>query len=332
MDGHFSNLQEETTLKLKGITMFKLTKRTLVLFLAVAMLMTPLGGTVAFAVGEYTGYSEFNYSGYNTYNLRVSGPTNEIVYCYDRTLEYPGHEVNPHDDHTSGYTRESYGEQSYEIQKQIRKVLWHGYPMNKVGLQEKYGLSNDQFQAITQIMVWNYTEGEVIFEDGVSEYLKQLAHSVLDDVIKSEVDPPKNMDLNFYLSPYPEDEGHPQTEKNVQNLIGAHFVVTTPDPEPEPETTDVTFSKTSVIGTDELVGAELKVTLHPGGEVVESWTSEKEAKVITLKRGAEYTMTETTVLKATRLLRALSSVLLMKEPLRSKKVTNGWLKIKQLSI
>ena len=61
-------------------------------------------------------------------------------------------------------------------------------------------------------------------------------------------------------------------------------------------TADVTFSKTAVNGTDELVGASLKVVkgTDATGDLVSSWTSTATAKKITLDMGQTYTMVETT--------------------------------------
>ena len=58
--------------------------------------------------------------------------------------------------------------------------------------------------------------------------------------------------------------------------------------------TDVTFSKTSVTGTDELPGAELAV--YEGDTLIDSWTSTNEAHHIVgqLVAGHTYTMVETT--------------------------------------
>ena len=78
----------------------------------------------------------------------------------------------------------------------------------------------------------------------------------------------------------------PQTHSLAMNIVKDAPITTA----------DVTFSKTAVNGTDELVGASLKVVkgTDTTGDTVESWTSTSTAKTIKLDRGASYTMVETT--------------------------------------
>ncbi|MGI6721981.1 MAG: SpaA isopeptide-forming pilin-related protein [Anaerovoracaceae bacterium] len=239
---------------------------------------------------SYTAHSADNGGG--TKDLWVTGPdgTNEVVYCYNVNLKWPGHEFDPEQDYSPGYTKVKYSNFSDIQKKNILKTLWLGYPNNKAGIQQKYNLSDTTFRSFTQSILWVYTDGEPLGSAGrySSEERAQL-QKVYNDFTNSESMPPENFTLNYYQNPYG-NGGNPDTGLFVQDLLGSEFVPITPGT----ETKDVSFSKTAVNGTEELPGAELKVVKGEGadGDVVQAWTSGKEQKKLTLEEGT-YTMVET---------------------------------------
>ncbi|MGX7304541.1 VaFE repeat-containing surface-anchored protein, partial [Enterococcus columbae] len=109
-----------------------------------------------------------------------------------------------------------------------RKVLWNGYPVDAIGLKEKYGLSDMQFQAVTQAAIWYYTSdhgGITDRETLLNDYKKKFnntnfqwteassrVYRILtgEDTSVSLDTPDANFEVYIYETAYP---------NNVQRLI-----------------------------------------------------------------------------------------------------------------
>lgn len=107
----------------------------------------------------YTGNSSGGYEllpGVIAPHISVDG---EVAYCLNLHKDFPLGNNYP--------TANPYADAG------MVAILYHGYPVNKSGLQQKYGLSATQARYYTQVAVWQYI-GEIANKDRGVPYLREL--------------------------------------------------------------------------------------------------------------------------------------------------------------
>ena len=117
---------------------------------------------------------------------------NRVAYCFNLDRKWPLMDQNsPINDGykcNEGYTKlgnvSDQDLQNYSngaIKEDILRVIYNGYPYDKAGLKSKYGLSDEQFRAVTQVALWYYTEGAyLLIGDTMTE--KQRANATVEKI------------------------------------------------------------------------------------------------------------------------------------------------------
>ncbi len=213
--------------------------------MSIVTLMNPITVSAAetFAVRLFQG-------GYGKYNhkilIRDLGRNDIVGYCFNGTKQWPGVGY-------SYYTKYSDASEDQfkqlattprdggkDLKKHILEVCYKGYPNDGIGLKRKHNLSTDQFNFVTQLAVWYYTDS---FEPTKPEIFKtysdmwdQNAKNAYEDIIHK----PVNLPSNYVLDLYQKDGS------NLQNVLSTRLSkdYENPNPDPEPEKTkNVTVKK-----------------------------------------------------------------------------------------
>lgn len=214
---------------------------------------------------------------------RVDGT--EVAYCYNFNKVLPG--TNGEDftkiANASAATFDSMAQSSKlhgeELKKKILQICYVGYPKNSKDLQGKHGISNDEFNLITQAAVWYYTDSkDDIMERGGyfwtrDEYrniiLRKNVKSAFRDLINTDVQLPSNYQLDLY---YPTG-GSGRT----QNMLSTKLKKDTA------RKFEFFLDKRNEEGQG-LTGAKLQLLYSNNGLIYE-WTSDGKARLFEAEAG-----------------------------------------------
>ncbi|MGN0026517.1 MAG: thioester domain-containing protein, partial [Clostridium sp.] len=83
----------------------------------------------------------------------------EVAYCLNLYKKFP--------------VATTYGEGVPYQDNRIRSILYHGYPVDASGLQEKYGISGEHARYYTQVAIWQIT-GDLISRNYGIGYIDEL--------------------------------------------------------------------------------------------------------------------------------------------------------------
>ena len=135
-----------------------------------------------------------------------------------------------------------------------------GYPNNKSGIKERYGLTDGQFRQVTQYAVWYYTDTfNMPARDTSGNNFTENEKNAFNDLVNSTTAIPAGTKLDIYRA----------KDNSYQNLLSGHFQpnTPTPTPTPAPTTKEIEFSKVKLGGT-ELAGAQIDVYKRQGLELL----------------------------------------------------------------
>lgn len=278
--------------------------KSFVWILTILTLLTSLsfrGDTVHAEGNRYTGWSEFHGSYSSAFYLGEENSTDRYVaYCYNKTLEAPPRKVDGtvYYQKTDG-TPQDYGQSLYhpindqekEVQlvRDLRRVLFHGYPNNSSRLLEQFNVNYvpevqraELFREVTQWGVWHYTDGfdpEVYYKkdfelaSGNARQINDLKVSVykmLIDESLQEADPAFEMEL------FTTDEISAESGNRYQNLLVTKNNMPLPQPPENPygRADAVYITKAAVVDgkiqPEALTGAKLEIRAGEGldGELI----------------------------------------------------------------
>ena len=261
---------------------------------SLAIILTLFSGLIKMEVNEaasiseddYIGMTEYFSNGHALYVQRDGGFEEEeklLVYCYNRERMVPDY-----DDYYElpKYKRKIATEQvltnltdsnnkltGAELKNAIQTVIYNGYGVDSLNLQQQFQLTDYQFYEITQQAVWYHTEQpderipSKLNELGNVENVKRV-YSILinkDEGIKPKA-PPVNTNLYIYES----------QNKKYQNLLGVTFYNSNTNKKETDSKNNVSpewkisLVKKGLNAQNELVnltGAEISVLNSKGSEV-----------------------------------------------------------------
>lgn len=214
----------------------------------------------------------------------VNGTT-EVAYCYNLEKIFPGTRGEDFSkianasavDFNSlvGKSRLS-GE---ALKTKILQICYEGYPKNSKSLQNRYGLSNDEFCLITQAAIWYYTDSVNVVQRGgyydqSTKFQKivrqQKVQDAFNQLINTNVQLPSNYELDLY---YPTN-----SSSRVQNLLSTKFKQDTA------KKFEFSLDKRKEDGQG-LEGARLQL-LYNNGNLIQEWISDGTAKLFEAEAGS----------------------------------------------
>ena len=213
-----------------------------------------------------------------------SNDKGDVAYCFNDHRSFPESSFSPR---KTLYTKELGTAAKFEeladtervtgedLYNGLVRVIYDGYPNNKSGIKERYGLTDGQFRQITQYAVWYYTDTfNMPARDTSGNNFTENEKNAFNDLVNSTTAIPAGTKLDIYRS----------KDNAYQNLLSGHFQPNTPQPQPQPQPTtkEVEFSKVKLGGT-ELAGAQIEI--YKGTQKVSEWTSGVTSHKIQLEPG-----------------------------------------------
>ena len=211
-----------------------------------------------------------------------SNAKGDVAYCFNDHRSFPDSAFSPR---KTLYTKELGTAAKFEeladtervngesLYNGLVRVIYDGYPNNKSGIKERYGLTDGQFRQITQYAVWYYTDTfNMPARDTSGNNFTENEKNAFNDLVNSTTAIPAGTKLDIYRA----------KDNSYQNLLSGHFQPNTPQPQPQPTTKEVEFSKVKLGGT-ELAGAQIEI--YKGVQKVNEWTSGTTSHKIQLEPG-----------------------------------------------
>lgn len=211
-----------------------------------------------------------------------SNAKGDVAYCFNDHRSFPDSAFSPR---KTLYTKELGTAAKFEeladtervngesLYNGLVRVIYDGYPNNKSGIKERYGLTDGQFRQITQYAVWYYTDTfNMPARDTSGNNFTENEKNAFNDLVNSTTAIPAGTKLDIYRA----------KDNSYQNLLSGHFQPNTPQPQPQPTTKEIEFSKVKLGGT-ELAGAQIEI--YKGTQKVSEWTSTTASKKIQLEPG-----------------------------------------------
>ena len=185
-----------------------------------------------------------------------SNAKGDVAYCFNDHRSFPDSAFSPR---KTLYTKELGTAAKFEeladtervngedLYNGLVRVIYDGYPNNKSGIKERYGLTDGQFRQITQYAVWYYTDTfNMPARDTSGNNFTENEKNAFNDLVNSTTAIPAGTKLDIYRA----------KDNSYQNLLSGHFQPNTPTP--TPTTKEVEFSKVKLGGT-ELAGAQIEI-------------------------------------------------------------------------
>lgn len=213
-----------------------------------------------------------------------SNAKGDVAYCFNDHRSFPDSAFSPR---KTLYTKELGTAAKFEeladtervngedLYNGLVRVIYDGYPNNKSGIKERYGLTDGQFRQITQYAVWYYTDTfNMPARDTSGNNFTENEKNAFNDLVNSTTAIPAGTKLDIYRA----------KDNSYQNLLSGHFQpnTPTPTPTPAPTTKEIEFSKVKLGGT-ELAGAQIEI--YKGAQKVNEWTSGTMSHKIQLEPG-----------------------------------------------
>lgn len=160
---------------------------------------------------------------------KVQGTT-EVAYCYNLEKTLPGsagEDVSKIANASASDFNDLVGAarlRGEALKTKILQICYEGYPKNSKSLQNRYGLSNDEFCLITQAAIWYYTDSKDVISPGGYFYTRDYYRPIVtksnvknafQELINTNVQLPSNYELDLY---YPTNSA-----SRVQNLLSTKF-------------------------------------------------------------------------------------------------------------
>ena len=211
-----------------------------------------------------------------------SNAKGDVAYCFNDHRSFPDSAFSPR---KTLYTKELGTAAKFEeladtervngedLYNGLVRVIYDGYPNNKSGIKERYGLTDGQFRQVTQYAVWYYTDTfNMPARDTSGNNFTENEKNAFNDLVNSTTAIPAGTKLDIYRA----------KDNSYQNLLSGHFQPNTPQPQPQPTTKEIEFSKVKLGGT-ELAGAQIEI--YKGVQKVNEWTSGTTSHKIQLEPG-----------------------------------------------
>jgi len=179
----------------------------------------------------------------NPIYIRPKGATEKgiVGYCFNDHKAFPESSFSPRKVY---YTKEVGSAATFEeladtervsgedLYNGLLRVVYDGYPNNKSGIQERYGLTDGQFRQITQFAVWYYTDSfNMPLRDTSGLAYSQNELDAFNDLINSTTAIPAGTSIDIYRG----------KDTTYQHLLSGHIedstVTPTPVPTPAPTPT-----------------------------------------------------------------------------------------------
>ena len=172
----------------------------------------------------------------NPIYIRPKGATEKgiVGYCFNDHKAFPESSFSPRKVY---YTKEVGSGAVFEeladtervtgedLYNGLLRVVYDGYPNNKSGIQERYGLTDGQFRQVTQFAVWYYTDRyNMPLHDTSGLAYSQNEQNAFNDLINSTTAIPAGTSIDIYRS----------KNADYQHLLSGHIVDPTPTPTPTP--------------------------------------------------------------------------------------------------
>ena len=156
-----------------------------------------------------------------------------VVYCFNVKKSLPPYLGSSQNDRLNYFaefgTSEIFEEKAEgevlkgdSLRDSVLKTIYNGYPHDKSGIKERYGLSDQQFRRATQRAIWHFTDNFSFdkYEGDVAEsnaYKELIGKSVVE---KNELkEAPNNMTLYIYTPFYDGVKSN-----SFQNLLSTRFI------------------------------------------------------------------------------------------------------------
>ena len=222
--------------------------------MSIVTLMNPI--TVS-AAGEHWAYLDKK----GTYLHRITikdndlGRSDIIGYCFNAHKPWPQWGQHRYSKYTNASASQFNQLASKprvtgeDLKKRILEVCYKGYPHDGIGLKKRYGLSNEQFNYLTQLAVWYYTDtlnpydpkDIAIFYQYADWWNTSNAQAAYNDLINKSVNLPADYALDLY---YRTNSGLSEQQNVLSTRLSRDYENKNPDPYPEPEKTkNVTVKK-----------------------------------------------------------------------------------------
>ena len=174
----------------------------------------------------------------NPIYIRPKGATEKgiVGYCFNDHKAFPESSFSPRKVY---YTKEVGSGAVFEeladtervtgedLYNGLLRVVYDGYPNNKSGIQERYGLTDGQFRQVTQFAVWYYTDSfNMPLRDTSGLAYSQNELNAFNDLINSTTAIPAGTSIDIYRG----------KDTTYQHLLSGHIVDPTPTPTPPPGT------------------------------------------------------------------------------------------------
>ena len=163
----------------------------------------------------------------NPIYIRPKGATEKgiVGYCFNDHKAFPESSFSPRKVY---YTKEAGSGAVFEeladtervtgedLYNGLLRVVYDGYPNNKSGIQERYGLTDGQFRQITQFAVWYYTDSfNMPLRDTSGLAYSQNELDAFNDLINSTTAIPAGTSIDIYRS----------KNADYQHLLSGHIVI-----------------------------------------------------------------------------------------------------------
>lgn len=208
-------------------------------------------------------------NGLQTRYFHINGKS---AYCYNYNLRNP-ETVGEPTDYDANVS-------SDEVRRNIKAILFAGYPNDAYGLLRETGVDDDYARNITGTLIWE------ALNPGLSIPLEDIygqdaaAAANYRDTLEAKIaavrdDEMADLTLSFY----------PAKENGTQGLVEITKIS-------RPVTATVTISKQDITAKEELPGAHLKVTKDD--VIIDEWISTDTPHIIENLSDGRYLLTETT--------------------------------------
>ena len=256
-------------------------KKILALVVTVLTMLSSLSfGTNAVnadGTGKYIGWSEYQGSYSAAFYLGKENSTDRYVaYCYNKKREAPPRKIDGtvYYEKTGG-TPEEYGKSLYhpitdtgkeeQLIKDLKRVLYHGYPKNASNLLAEFNgtvtevQKNGVFREVTQWGVWHYTDGfdpEVYYKrdfelaSGNAKQINELKVKVYKKLIGQDL---QEADSTFEMDLYTTNQTSKETGRQYQNILVTRDNMPLPKPPDTPYGRDDEIYITKVAVVDGII-------------------------------------------------------------------------------
>lgn len=189
--------------------------------MSIVTLMNPI--TVS-AAGNYQAYVDYAPSGEYKHKILINDPDlgqKDIVgYCFNAHKVWPSWSQKYYYKYSNAtqdqfLTLASTPNGGQDLKKRIMEVCYKGYPNDSIGLKKKYGLSTDQFNFVTQLAIWYYTDSISPRNSAIFSTYAGLWNENVEKAYNDIISKPVNLPNNYFLDLFYKENNATSTLQNV---------------------------------------------------------------------------------------------------------------------